>query len=354
MENKKEEVKGYQNSYYIHDGYKISIQQASIGICLIIGVKNKIKGKLSVLDFINFKNKEENYKLNGRRFIPYEGSRSQVISYIDFDRNPIKTTRNYKQETYNYYNYYDKIWNIKIKDKTQPMIIVDVKDPQYKEKSKCYVPELCNLLGINDEDTKDFDFMKQIIEKTRLSPDQKIKQIEKCIDLFVDTTEIKSLHNEQKGENLNTIYGDENNTSKKKTEYYGIKISKLKKPIKPYYIQEPTFNNGRNKTLSIKDINGVILVVRENISTDDWICLYTIQAEKISFDLLKGLLKCCRGYNIKFKNDDSNWIPMKSNNVNDWINKVENELNYRKNCKLVMFLINNKTDKLYAPLKIIL
>ena len=103
--------------------------------------------------------------------------------------------------------------------------------------------------------------------------------------------------------------------------------------------------------MSIKDINDVIPVARENISTDDWICLYTIQAEKISFDLLKGLLKCCRGYNIKFKNDDSNWIPMKSNNVNDWINKVENELNYRKNCKFVMFLINNKTDKLYAPLK---
>ena len=46
LENKKEKVEAKHNSYYIHDGYKISIQQASIGICLIIGVKNKIKGKL--------------------------------------------------------------------------------------------------------------------------------------------------------------------------------------------------------------------------------------------------------------------------------------------------------------------
>ena len=352
LENKKQKVEGSQNTYYIHDGYKISIQQASIGICLIIGIKNKIKGKLSVLDFINNNDREENDKLNGRRFIPYEGSRSQVISYIDFDRTPINTIRNYRQQTFNYYDYYDKIWKIKIKNENQPLIIVDIKDPQYKEKPKCYVPELCYLLGINDEDTQDFDFMKQIIEKTRLLPDQKINQIEKCIDLFVETTEKKSVNNDQKGENLNTIYDDENNTSKKKLEYYGIKISKLKAPIKPYYIKQPTFNNEKNnKILNVKDINGVIPVGRENISTDNWICLYTSQAEKISFDLLKGLLKCCKGYNIKFKNDDSNWISMNSRNAKDWINKVEDELYYRKNCKFVIFLINKYTDKLYAPLK---
>ena len=32
--------------------------------------------------------------------------------------------------------------------------------------------------------------MEQIIQQTRLTPDKTIKQIEKCIDLFVDTTEI--------------------------------------------------------------------------------------------------------------------------------------------------------------------
>ena len=76
-----------------------------------------------------------------------------------------------------------------------------------------------------------------------------------------------------------------------------------------------------------------------------------MKAENISFDLLDGLLKCCRGYNIQFKNNNSNWIPMKSIYADDWINKVENEMKYRKNCKFVMFLINKKTDNLYIPLK---
>ena len=244
LENKKEEIKGYNNTYYIHDGYKISMIQAAIGLCLIIGVKNKIKGKLSVLDFIKNNNDEEIEKLSGRRFIPFEGSRSQIIAYIDYDKNPGNTTRNYKQDTLSYYDYYRKIWNIEIKDKKQPLIVVDVRDPQYKEKPKCYVPELCFLVGINEEDTRDFQFMQEIIEKTRLTPDQKIEQIEKCIDLFVDITERKSENNDQEGENLNTIFDDENNTSKKKTEYYGIEISKLEnKSTIPYYVSQPTFNN---------------------------------------------------------------------------------------------------------------
>ena len=215
--------------------------QAAIGLCLIIGVKNKIKGKLSVLDFIKNNNDEEIEKLSGRRFIPFEGSRSQVIAYIDYDKNPGNTTRNYKQDTLSYYDYYRKIWNIEIKDKKQPLIVVDVRDPQYKEKSKCYVPELCYLVGINEEDTRDFQFMQEIIEKTRLTPEQKIEQIEKCINLFVDETERKSENNDQEGENLNTIFCDKYNTSKKKTEYYGIEISKLEnKPIIPYYVSQPT------------------------------------------------------------------------------------------------------------------
>ena len=58
------------------------------------------------------------------------------------------------------------------------------------------------------------------------------------------------MNNDEKGENLNTIYNDVNNTSKKKMEYYGIEISKLeKKPIKPYYVCQPSFNNNQKDYL---------------------------------------------------------------------------------------------------------
>ena len=58
--------------------------------------------------------------------------------------------------------------------------------------------------------------MKEIIEKTRLQPDQKNKTDWKIYRLICWYHRKKSVNNNKKGENLNTIYDDENNTSKKK------------------------------------------------------------------------------------------------------------------------------------------
>ena len=92
-------------------------------------------------------------------------------------------------------------------------------------------------------------------------------------------------------------------------------------------------------------------VVRERMNTDEWICLYHISDEKISYNLLKGFIECTKGYGIKFKNKESNWIPIKSLKITDWINIVQEELNIRKTCKFVIFILNSQTNKLYTDLK---
>ena len=327
LENRKKEIKG-QHNYYIHDGYKISIQQADHGICLIVGVKNKIKGQFTAYDLLKENGVEY---LIGRRFIPFEGSRHQQIEEIFLDKNPMNTEREYNGKYMTYYNYFKTVIGIEIKDKKQ--LLIKAKNPKSKinksEESqnnpiKYYIPELCTMIGINDEDSADNKFMEKIIEKTRLDPEDKISQIEKCLELFYDTTEKKKIPcldivevNKKKLENLNTIKEDECNTSNKKRLNYGIEIEKLNEPIKPYYLTQPTFNNGRNNKLTIKDISKVIPVGREEMSTDEWICLYTSQAENESFKLLNGFIKCAKGYGIKFKNDDSNWISMQSTNLKD-------------------------------------
>ena len=244
LENKKKEIEGKNNKYFIHDGYKISIQQTDIGICLIIGIKNKIKGQFTVLDMINSGVNLDD--LCGRRFIPFEGSRHQQIYEIYTDRNPMNTNRNYDSKSYTYYEYYKEVLGIEIKDKEQPLISVG--------SQKWYVPELCTMIGINDDDINDTKFMEKITKKTRIDPDEKIKQIEKCLDLFNETTEEKTNPdlvevNKKRLENLNSILNDECNTSDKKRQQYGIEIEKLENPIKPYYIRQPTFNNGSNNKL---------------------------------------------------------------------------------------------------------
>ena len=328
--------------------------------------QKKIKGAFTVYDFLYKKD-----SLIGRKFIPNEGSRHQVISGFSKDKNPKNTKRNYNNETITLYEYYKNYFEIEINDLEQPLIEVENKNPQYKENIKYYVPELCTLIGIDEEDSQNMKFMEKIIEKTRLEPDQKIKEIKRCIDLFYDLTEKKKNNEkeeqktedkkteekkESKGvkrniikENLNTIINDKNNSSNKKREYYGIEIEKKNKPIRPYYIIQPTFANKKRDNLSIKDISRVMPVADDKMNTDNWICLYSSVAEEQSFCLLNGFKKCAQGYGLKFKNNNSNWIPMKSNNAKDWINRVEKELNNRKDCQFVIFLLS-KSD-LYIELK---
>ena len=123
LENKKTEIKCGSNTYYLHDGFKLSLQQTDYGMCLIIGIKNKIKDEFTVYDklYENGKNirsaRQTAETLIGRRFIPELSSRNQQIRHIDFDKTPDNTTRNHKGRTYIYYDFYKKILNIEIKDR---------------------------------------------------------------------------------------------------------------------------------------------------------------------------------------------------------------------------------------------
>ena len=68
------------------------------------------------------------------------------------------------------------------------MISVKVKGPEGEDYFIYYVPEFCTLNGINENDIENYKFMNNLSKYTKLKPDEKIKQIEKCLDLFKDIT----------------------------------------------------------------------------------------------------------------------------------------------------------------------
>ena len=95
LENRYEEIEGIEQTYYVHDGYKLSLKQTEEGLCLIIGIKNRVKGNLNVYDALT--NEKFNYgedleerieNLVGKRFVPDEGSKSKIIYDIRTDRTP--------------------------------------------------------------------------------------------------------------------------------------------------------------------------------------------------------------------------------------------------------------------------
>ena len=367
LENNPHKIEGTGQSYYIHDGYKLSLKQTEVGLCLIVGIKNRVKGDLNVYDALMYE--ESNYgddleerieNLIGKRFVPEGSSKSKQIYDISQDKTPSNTSINYGTETYtNYIKFFKDILKKEIKHPDQPMILVKCKGPENEKKYIHYVPEYCTLNGINQNDIEDFNFMNALSEKTKLEPDEKIKQIYKCLDLFKDKTERKpkddkkeeDKKNEKNENKINDSEIKENdiyNTSDKKREFYGIEFetSKLKN-LFSYHLKKPTFNNGKNKNLNLNTNNEV---GRLNLNTDQWLFLYNKSLEKSTYDLLKSFEYCKKDLGIKIINKDSNWIEMESDKTKDWEYIVEEEL--KKNpIKFVIFFISKKNNHLYNDLK---
>jgi hypothetical protein len=232
-----QKVNGTGQSYFIYDGYKLSLKQTENGLCLIVGIKNRIKGDLSVYDALM--DPECNYgedldesieNLVGKRFIPDESSKSKVIYDIDPDRTPSNTSRNYGKESYtNYIEFFKKEFNKDIKHVNQPMILVKFKGPEGEPQFNYYVPEFCKLCGINEYDIQDYKFMNELSEYTKLNPDKKIKQINKCLDLFKDKTE-RNQGNDKNNKNDKKV--EDKKEDEKKDEKKDKKKEKKKKKKK--------------------------------------------------------------------------------------------------------------------------
>ena len=406
LENNPKKVKGTGQTYFIHDGYKLSLKQTEVGLCLIVGIKNRIKGDLNVYDALM--DEERNYgedlnerieNLIGKRFVPEGSTKSKLIYDIDKDLTPKNSSTNYGKDIFpNFIEFFQKVFKKKIEHEDQPLILVKVKGPQGEDKLNKYVPEFCWLNGINENDINSFEFMKKLSQETKLEPDEKVKKIDKCIHLFYDKTEKKPNNekkedkkeedekkedkkegDEKKGKkkkkknknrkkneekdkkeenekeeekNENTI--NENkineidlyNTSDKKREFYGIQILKLDN-ISSYYIVQPTFNNGKNKNLKL---NSIFPVFKSNIDTSQWLCLYHKSLEKSTYELLDNLKYYQESLGIKVENKDSNWIEMNSNDFEDWKKTVEKEIE-KKEVKFVIFYISNRNNHLYNKLK---
>ena len=360
LENNPQKIEGTGQSYYIHDGYKLSLKQTEVGLCLIVGIKNRVKGDLNVYDALMYEESNYGYDIEerienliGKRFVPEGSSKSKQIYDISQDKTPSNTSINYGKETYtNYIKFFKDVLKKDIKYPDQPMILVKTKGPENKVKFSHYVPEFCILNGINQYDIEDFNFMRELAEYTKLEPDDKIKQIYKCLDLFKDKTERKQKDDKKEEKNENKINeikeNDIYNTSDKKREFYGIEIdaSKLKN-LFSYHLKQPTFNNVKNKNLNLNKNNEV---GRLNLDPEKWICLYNKSLENSTYDLLDCINYCKKDLGIKITSKDSNWKGMESDKTKDWEQIVEQEIK-KHPVKFVIFFISKKNNHLYNDLK---
>ena len=225
---------------------------------------------------------------------------------------------NYEGKTINLMKYYEEKHGIKIKNRDQLIIIVRKENAQGDPLNLYFIPELCHLVGIDDEDVMNTDFMKKVSEFTKLEPTDKVIETNKFIELFQDTNEDRDTHW----------------SSKKKAEHYGIQINPLKELFSAYYMTPAQLKDGKNKKVTKDNKADVNLVKSIPIPKKKWLFIY----EKQNYDdvdfLNKSLQKAAGKYHIKI--EEPEWIEQKEIRGFDWIIKSINE--YLKEGKYVFVL----------------
>ena len=336
----KKKIETDRVSITFYPGFTTSFMETDRGNYLNVTLKNKIIQNETVLDYLNqYKNiknakvqKEIKEDLSGRSFKVSYAKRNYRIDDIIFDRNPQTQTFNYNGNSINLIKYYEEAHKLKIKNLSQPLILVRRTDSQGEPVNLYFVPEFCSLAGLEDDATKDGFFMKELAKYTKLEPKDRVNKTNEFIKLLVDPAK----------ENSDQL------SAKEKSDLYGIEVFPCKELFKAYYMKETKLIGGGKKEVHSSDRTFNVL---EKTDMTNWLCFY----EKNNYDdaenLYNTLSKASKAYGLKIAEPE--WIEMPKNSTEKkWIETA----NYyfgngkKRNYDFVVFLLG-KNDRIYPQLK---
>ena len=337
LKGNKTKIESEKVSINYYPGFITKFIETEKGDFINVSLKNKIESTENILDYLNkrkYWEKYNQYKINkdliGRLF--YFGKGKKRIDEILFDRNPTNQTTNIDGKNISIKDYYLQKFQIEIKNLEQPLILTKKKGPQEKIFNVYYIPELCNFSGLDEFQQKDNFFMKELSSITKLTPETRIKQTDRFLDLLIDDT--------KKDEALLS--------SKEKSELYGIEVRRPKESFYGYLMEEPKIIAGKKKIIDLKKGNRFPLLKKEQMT--NWLCLYEKENYNDADNLYKCLTKSSKGYEIYI--NEPVWVEMKNNSKPiDWIKSAECYMNEGDEYNFVIFLLGKNYNKLYAELK---
>ena len=338
LKNQKQVISGKNGSVNFYPGYTTSFMETEGGNYLNVTLKNKILSTETILEFLDYykyKDKEnQDYikdLLIGRSFKVKYAKKNYVIDNILFDRNPQKQDFNYENKTTTLKEYFEIKYKIKIKEPSQPLLVVKRKDAEGKDINLYFVPELCYLAGLDDEFIKDRDFMKKLATYTKLTPQDRIKKTNEFLNLLVD---------KQRDPN-----NKEKLSAKEKSDLYGIEVSALDKMHKAYYMEKTVLIGANKKVINPTKVFNVL----SKKDMTKWICLYRKSNYDDAEQLCYSLKKASQGYGLVVS--DPEWVEMGDRDkAKLWTEAAED---YMKNgeYKFVVYLLD-RNDYIYKDLKI--
>lgn len=337
IKNQKKQLDSEKNgSVFFYPGYTTSFMETESGNYLNVTLKNKILSKDTVLeymDYYGYKTQNEKNKLKddliGKSFKVTYAKKNFVIDDILFDRNPNIQDFMYDGKKVVLKDYYEKKYKIKIKNLNQPLLVVKKVDSTQKEINLYFVPELCNLAGLDDEFIKDRDFMKQLANYTKLTPKDRITKTNEFLKLLVN-------NEKKKPDQL---------SAKEKSELYGIEVTSLDQYHKAYNIKDTILEGAGHSKIAL---NKPFKVISKKDMTK-WICLYRKSNYNDADYLFKSLSKASQGYGLVISEPE--WVEMGDrDDAPTWVNTADDYMNGNQ-YKFALFLLD-RNDRIYRNIKI--
>ena len=332
------EANGVSIDFY--PGFTTSFVETDRGNFLNVTLKNKIIQSENVLDFLidyDYKDKD-NYnnikeELVGREFKVSYAKRHYIIEDILFDRNPENQTFSFKGKNYKLIDYFKDEYKIVIHNPKQPIILVRNKAKDGQVTNSYFVPELCYLSGLEEEETKNGLFMKELAKLTKLEPNERIQKTNEFIKLLEDPSKDKN----QPGKL----------SAKEKSDLYGIKVEPLNELFTAYYMKDTKLIGGSNTQVSSKDKTFKVL---KKSDLTNWLCFYEENNYNDAENLYNTLSKASKAYGLKIPEPE--WVEMKNkSSAKKWMETADEYFSEDKQDYSFALFLLGKNDSIYPQLK---
>jgi aubergine-like protein len=332
------EANGVSINFY--PGFTTSFVETDRGNFLNVTLKNKIIQSENVLDFLidyDYKDKD-NYnnikeELVGREFKVSYAKRHYIIEDILFDRNPENQTFSFKGKNYKLIDYFKDEYKIVIHNPKQPIILVRNKAKDGQVTNSYFVPELCYLSGLEEEETKNGLFMKELAKLTKLEPNERIQKTNEFIKLLEDPSKDKN----QPGKL----------SAKEKSDLYGIKVEPLNELFTAYYMKDTKLIGGSNTQVSSKDKTFKVL---KKSDLTNWLCFYEENNYNDAENLYNTLSKASKAYGLKIPEPE--WVEMKNkSSAKKWMETADEYFSEDKQDYSFALFLLGKNDSIYPQLK---
>ncbi|KAL1459159.1 hypothetical protein WDU94_011166, partial [Cyamophila willieti] len=163
-------------------GYETVMRQHETDILLCVEIKHKVLRLDTALElWEKCRQDKKSYEalLTNVSVLTKYNNKMYRVDDIDFGCTPTMTFQ-MKGETISYIDYYQKKYNITIRNRNQPMLMHKSKprDIRAGMAELIYlVPELCYLTGLSDEMRNNFRLMKALGDITRVGPKDRIGKV---------------------------------------------------------------------------------------------------------------------------------------------------------------------------------